>query len=379
MKIVYISTSIIPSRSANSIHVMKVCQAFAQNGHEVVLLAPDVGGSRETGVADVYEFYGVDRCFEIVSLPTLKGRAGNHLYEIQAARKAGRLNPDLIYSRSALACLFTAPPIPTVLECHAPINRNWITGQVLGALIKRKNLARFVVITKALERHFLAGYPDLKSKIMVAPDAADTPADDRRAATLASRAHTLNVGYLGHLYPGKGMEVVVPLAERCPWATFHVVGGTESDLAIWRSKTAGMGNVVFYGHQPPAIAASYVTAFDVVLLPNQGSVRAFGSKGGSPHSDIGRWTSPLKMFEYMAHGKAIISSDLPVLQEVMKHGHNALLAPPDDIGAWVSCLKRLNDDTTLRSALGANARKDFLTSHTWLKRSALTIRDLPIS
>jgi UDP:flavonoid glycosyltransferase YjiC (YdhE family) len=65
MKIVYISNSIIPSRTANSIHVMKMCQAFADNGHEVVLLAPDRYKEYENGVNDVYEYYGVRESFFI--------------------------------------------------------------------------------------------------------------------------------------------------------------------------------------------------------------------------------------------------------------------------------------------------------------------------
>ena len=59
MKIIYIAKSIIPSRTANSIHVMKMCQAFSDNGHEVVLLAPDMKSEYEKNVNDIYKFYGV--------------------------------------------------------------------------------------------------------------------------------------------------------------------------------------------------------------------------------------------------------------------------------------------------------------------------------
>lgn len=66
MKITYISSSTIPSRTANSIHVMKMCQAFAKNGHEVTLLAPDNHKEYEPSVECVYDYYGVDQCFEII-------------------------------------------------------------------------------------------------------------------------------------------------------------------------------------------------------------------------------------------------------------------------------------------------------------------------
>ena len=68
MNILYISKSIIPSRTANSINVMKMCQAFADNGHEVVLLAPNLKTKYEKNVNDIYEYYGVKKNFEIKKL-----------------------------------------------------------------------------------------------------------------------------------------------------------------------------------------------------------------------------------------------------------------------------------------------------------------------
>ncbi len=75
MKILYISKSIIPSRTANSIHVMKMCQAFSENDHEVTLLAPDRKNEYEKKVNDIYEYYGIKKNFHIKKLgsPNIKG------------------------------------------------------------------------------------------------------------------------------------------------------------------------------------------------------------------------------------------------------------------------------------------------------------------
>ena len=62
MKILYISKSVIPSRSANSIHVMKMCNAFANSGHEVVLLAPDIANKYEKNVNNIYDYYNFTCC-----------------------------------------------------------------------------------------------------------------------------------------------------------------------------------------------------------------------------------------------------------------------------------------------------------------------------
>ena len=82
MKIIYISKSIIPSRAANSIHVMKMCQAFADNGHKVVLLAPHLKNYYERNINDVYEYYGVKKNFEIKKLFHPNIRIGAFLYTL---------------------------------------------------------------------------------------------------------------------------------------------------------------------------------------------------------------------------------------------------------------------------------------------------------
>jgi glycosyltransferase involved in cell wall biosynthesis len=108
----------------------------------------------------------------------------------------------------------------------------------------------------------------------------------------------------------------------------------------------------------------YLAAFDVVLLPNQRKVTTSGGKG-----DIGRWTSPLKAFEYMAAGKAILASDIPVLREVLEDGVNALLCEPDDIGSWLNALQKIGSQPEYRKALGLNARDIFERQYTWQARA----------
>jgi glycosyltransferase involved in cell wall biosynthesis len=79
--------------------------------------------------------------------------------------------------------------------------------------------------------------------------------------------------------------------------------------------------------------------------------------------------SPLKLFEYMAWGKPILCSDLPVLREVIEDRRNGLLLPPDDPAKWVAALNRLVANPAEGERLGKNARSDFLTRHTWRQRA----------
>ena len=93
-------------------------------------------------------------------------------------------------------------------------------------------------------------------------------------------------------------------------------------------------------------------------------------------NDIAAWMSPLKLFEYMAHELPIVSSDLPVLREVLKDQDNALLCDPDDIGAWVSAIERLRLDDQLRRLWHRRASDDFARLYTWEKRVQRILRPL---
>jgi glycosyltransferase involved in cell wall biosynthesis len=79
--------------------------------------------------------------------------------------------------------------------------------------------------------------------------------------------------------------------------------------------------------------------------------------------------SPLKIFEYMAAGKAIIASDLPTLREVLRDRDNALLVPPDDLDAWTRAVCELAADAAERQRLGARALSDFAGQHSWQARA----------
>jgi len=369
MNIVYISTSTIPSRTANSIHVMKMCQAFAHNGHEVVLLAPDKKEDIEPGIDDVFDCYGVDPNFSLqkVTWYSLKGRG--YIYGWLAARAAIRHKPDLVFCRNLIGCYFAALSGQKVIfESHSPIiDGGRLSEWFFKMLLKRKELYKLVVITHALKAYYEENYPELKGKIQVAPDGADPVPENVQLIDLPNKGNRLQLGYVGHLYEGKGMEVVVELAKHCCWADFHVVGGKERDISHWKDLVRGLSNITFYGFIPHSKTISYIKSFDILLLPNQPEVQANGK------SDIGRWTSPLKMFEYMASGNPIIASDLAVLREVLENNKNALLCPPQEIKKWIEAISELNLNRKKMEKVGINALTCFSQKYSWLSRASTLV------
>lgn len=360
LKIVYISNSIIPSRAANSIHVMKMCQAYANNGHEVVLIAPDLNKKYEKDISNIYNFYNVKNNFRIVKLfaPDIKGRTLFYCLSILKYLVFNKV--DLVYGRYILGCyISTLLGIKTVFESHSPVfEENELSRWFFNKIIKSKNLKKFIVISEALKEKYLEkGYLD-KDKIYVAHDGADEVVDFDSKIELFGK-NKINVAYIGHLYKGKGMEVIEKLSLVSKSVGFHIVGGTNEDIKYWKEKIKSH-NVYFYGFMNQNEIKKYVNSADICLLPNQKIVLTHGNES---KINISEYTSPLKMFEYMAAKKAIISSDLPVLREILNE-NNSVLVDCNDIEEWEKGIRKL-EDLAFRKKISQKAYEDFMTKYSW--------------
>jgi glycosyltransferase involved in cell wall biosynthesis len=140
-----------------------------------------------------------------------------------------------------------------------------------------------------------------------------------------------------------------------------IIGGHEAepDLARTKSIADRLGlrqRVTFTGLVEPARVAELLTQADVLVLPNPASAIST------------RYTSPLKLFEYMAAGKPIVSSDLPSIREILRDGVNALLVSPGDPGMLASAIERLLNDPSLAARL-ARAALDEVPNYSWQRRA----------
>ncbi|MEW2404816.1 glycosyltransferase family 4 protein [Streptomyces griseoviridis] len=362
MRIAYLHGGSIPSFFANGVHVMRMCDAFTDAGHDVTLYS--LPGTYTD--QDPYTYYGVRHRFPIRLVPapdyTPDGyrRRGEDIRDLLT----GDAVPDLLYARDPHTLAVTADLAPFVYEVHQ-LRRDLPDGAE-RALLSHPRLARIVVVTHALAHDLRAAYPDLGTlPIEVAPDCADPPdaATTAGPPPLPGRPDAPTIGYVGHLYDGRGIDLIIELAGLLPAFDFHLVGGTTEDRARWE-ESCPHPNLYFHGHRPPSELHRYFPLFDVVLAPHQPKVYTWGRL-----DEIGRWTSPMKLFEYMAHGRAIVASDLPVLREVLQDRVNCLLRPSDAPQAWADALTELIADPRLRASLGDEARRQFLARYTWRHRA----------
>jgi glycosyltransferase involved in cell wall biosynthesis len=353
---------------------MKVCQSFFDLGHSVRLWLP--GRTPDITWVELSEHYGLRDRFPI---RWLRGFDILRRYDfcLLALLDAVIWKADLFYVWPLQgAALASRLGLSTALEIHD------LPGGSFGPWLFRNFLrgsgaCRLLPITDALRYWVASEYKtSLKEPFtVVSPLAVDleryadlpTPKEARRELGLEE---AFTAGYTGHLYPGRGIDLLVELARRNPQIRFLWAGGEPVAIERWskRLSNAGVNNVRMMGFIPHTQLPLIQAACDVLMMPHERRVSASG--GG----DIARFTSPMKMFEYLASGRAILASDLPVLREVLNED-NAVLIGPEDIDAWNGALRVLEINEDKRRALGNQARSD-AAKYTWVERARRSLEGL---
>ena len=371
MKITYISNSTIPSRAANSIHVMKMCQAFAQNGHEVFLLAPDKKKDAETGISDIFEYYGISKQFIIKHLPCPAIRGRDWIYAAFVRQTLKKIKPDLVYGRHLMGCTQAARNGYRVMyELHFPVwERSKRDHDLFREIITSTDFCKLVVITNALKKICIEQGFLPANKILVAPDGADRLHDFSSLPEWQGRENVLQIGYVGHLYSGRGIDLILALAEKLDAMDFHLIGGTPSDIDYWKTQTIRT-NVFFHGYITPNLVYKYRNSCDILLAPYQETLTT--ADDGPNTSKV---MSPLKIFEYMSSRKSIIASDLPALREVLNQD-NAVLVRPNSIEDWRKAIERLQE-SKVRTRIADRAYEDFCAHYTWENRARSILSHTP--
>jgi len=363
MKIVCISASFVPSETANSIQMMKAVHALAQLGHDVTLLVPE--NPRKISNGDWLSYYGLSTSFEIEQLRS----ASRRRFFWDAVRRAASLRPDIIYTwvpQSAVYALIHRMPV--IIELHDLPSGSvgpwwyrlflWIPG-----------CKRMLVITRALRDTFENKYGKslAPEDVILAPNGIEperfenlpSPQEARRQLGLVEAP---TVACTGHLYAGRGVELFVELAKAVPDAQFLWAGGTPEDVTAWKGRSAHLRNLTFTGFISNDRLPLYQAAADILLMPY---ARVIGiSSGGGNSAAI---SSPLKMFEYLAAGRAIVASELPVFHEVLDE-RNAVFCLPEDVPGWTAAVRALLGDPARREGLGRQAKIDS-QQYSWTERA----------
>jgi glycosyltransferase involved in cell wall biosynthesis len=382
VRILYLADIRFPLERANGIQSMETCHALARRPHDVhMIVRPDT----EQPSRDPYVFYGLPRLERLsierapVTGPAMAKRLGYLAFAL--GRAIGASRPEVVLTRdlSVASALLRVPSSlrpPIVYESHgyapdvsAALPELVATAGAPSARKLRRLAAResavwrgadgYVTITRGLAGE-LEGRFGSRPLVAVVPDGV-RPDGMRPAQGREESARRPVVAYAGHLYAWKGVDVLLEALAATPEADGLVVGGhaREPDLARVRALAEKLGidsRVTFTGLVEPPRVRAFLSTASVLVLPNPASAIS------------NRFTSPLKLFEYMAAGRPIVASDLPAMREVLAPDVHAVLVAPGNARALSAGIRRVLSDPALAARL-ATAAATLVADYTWDRRA----------
>lgn len=361
MRLLYLTYSRLPTEKAHGKQIIKTCAALAEAGVSVMLVHP----YRKNVINEsIFSFYNVPKIFteEAINLPNpfLFGRLGFVLFQFVFALKA-RLRFgsqwDHIYTRDPWVALLASSLFSSVIwEAHQAE-----TGP-LGRMLARKKNVRLIAITRGIINDQHANKCAFSKEDVIA-DAADPftpPSEDVVRAlrdTLSLSPGTRTIVYAGSiaLYPWKGIDLLINIAQILPasWKML-ILGGTIEQIQDWQKK-AGANLCFWYPAVRPTEVSTWYALADALILPN---------RAGDANSE--RYTSPMKLFEYLTTKKPILASRLPSIQEVVSEQEVWFMDPEDplpDVKRFIAAFEKDN----LSFMAGQAYKKS--TDYSWKKRA----------
>lgn len=366
MKLLYLANARIPTPRAYGLQIMKTCEAFARSGIEVELVVP-ARNVRTPG--DVFAYYGVEKKFTFTTLPVPDllrfGSIGFLISAILFSEKARWMKSfreaDVVYSRDALVLIqYLLLGRKLVFEAHA-------RPSFVSRIVARRAY-RVITISQGLKDAYIVAGARAEN-IVVAPDAVDehlfdnVPERENARKELGLPLDTQIALYAGHLYSRKGADTLAAAATHLPEVRFIFVGGASDDIALFKEKWEGGANIEIVGHVPHEKIPLYLRAADVLVLPNSGK-----------DEDSARFTSPMKLFEYMASSTPIVASDVPAIREVLDDA-SARLVLPDDPTALAYGINELLAHPEEAQSRAMNAQTN-VARYTWQKRALAILASL---
>jgi glycosyltransferase involved in cell wall biosynthesis len=410
MRILYFADIRFPIERANGIQTIETCHALARRGHRVTLFVrPDTQQPARDPLA-FYELPPIDTL--TIARVTVRGtsamRRAQYLAGAMRRALSGGPQPaweraffarwrwgrsaaaaprdlDVVLTRDlGVASLLLRWPRtrrpPIVYESHgyapivsgllpellstAPRGSQHRESRKLRRLAWRerhvwRNAEGYVTITAAGAADLQQRIGDLRD-VHVVPDGARV--DPNAAFDWIGPGPSPLVVYAGHLYPWKGVDVMLDALAIAQSLRGRVLGGHAAEPDLGRLQTRAQqlglaGRVEFMGFQPPSAVAASLRTADALVLPNRDTLIS------------ARYTSPLKLFEYLAAGRPIVASDLPALREVLRDNENARLVPPDDPRALADALLAITREPALAVRLARGAF-DTAPEYSWDRRAA---------
>ncbi|MBF0182873.1 MAG: glycosyltransferase family 4 protein [Magnetococcales bacterium] len=378
MKIAYLDPHPVPDAVTVPLQILQMVDAFGNGGAEVHLITPQPAHTRSV---DSILGHSLSTQVQLHHLPDLRHRwwfpsGSNRPYYWMASRLLARLSVDLLFIRNIrLAARLLQDKrvqLPLFFETHELFantyqeehphpswqeRRKWQRLAATEALVYQKASALISLtpfLLQDIERTYATRTPSL-----AAPLGFDATLAQQALATPRPTNPQPVLLYLGNLHPWKGVPTLLQAMTQVEGAVLRIIGGNPERNQLLQQQAEQLAitdKIQLLPPVPPAQRFHAIHAADICLLPL--SQRTIAS----------RYTSPLKLFEYMAMGKAIITADLPSMRLLLQHDRNALLTEVGDPAALAAAIRSLLADPATAQRL-ATAAQQLSLHHTWNERA----------
>lgn len=360
-----------PSEKAAALFAARSAGAFVRTGYDVTMLVPSRREVNETAESA----YGLPKDVRVAYLPIMNGfslplprvlgywinalsfSCSAFEYLLRNAHRA-----DIIYSNEPLPLFFVSFRFPhTAYEMHDfPESKK----SAFGIFLRR--MERVIIHNRWKTEQAMKSFSISKDKVLTEPNAVDiqafNPSYSQREARekLGLPEEGTIVAYTGHLYGWKGADTLAAAALTMPDIAFYFVGGTPEDIASYKAQYEA-ANIHWVGFRPHAEIPIWQRAADVLVLPNT-----------AKEAISARYTSPMKLYEYLASGTPVVASKIPSVEEIANDAM-VTFAEADNPELFAGAIRAVLADretSMQRSRFGQEA----MVTHTWDARAA-RIRD----
>jgi glycosyltransferase involved in cell wall biosynthesis len=335
MKICYLSNSAIPSSVASSIQIVKMCEAFSELKNEVTLITTNVKKINH----NIFNFYKVKKKFTIKRMKkytTFPLGISYYFFSFFSILESLKYKPDLYITRNFFTCfLLVLFKKKIIIELHHDIS---IESRIVKLLIKyfdflnSKHIKKAIAITDGVKKEYINKKFINDDKIVVLPSGSSL----KQKKEIPIKKKSFKIGYFGSLYKSRGLELIKKLASIDKNNQYFLYGNLEN-LKYLKYKNL-IKNLHFSNYIPYRDISKKMLEMDVLIIPYVSSITVAGDVG-----DITKFTSPLKLFDYLTTGKVIMCSDFKVLREVISSKNAIFVKNFKSPNSWKMELKKLSN------------------------------------
>lgn len=346
----YITFSAIPSSMPSSIQIINTCENLVKNDYNVTLIKPGTGDKS----ISIKKYYGLNYNVKIKEFSFFKSFPKGlnfYLYSLNCLffiLRHKSINITRNYFMCFLIVLFGQKAI---LEIH---HDTQIEGKITKFILKyfyflnNKKLIRIVAISNEVKSLFINKYKVYSNKIKVLPSGSSIKINSLPKINLKKK---LKIGYFGSISTSKGIHTFLRLSKIDPSNDYYIFGGMQKNISKLRkintNKNLYLNKNISYKN-----IKKFMLKMDILTLPYTNNIKSSGEV-----DDISKYTSPLKLFDYLAVGKAIITSDLKVLKEVINSKNAYFVKNYQNIYEWKNFINLIKNNRNKMLIMGKNNLK----------------------